>query len=247
MIEVKDLRKTWKQDLFKKPREVLKGVSFSVHKGDLFGFIGPNGAGKSTTIKSLLGLIRYDSGNATLLGEETYSKSVAAQVGYLPEHPYFYSYLTGRELLNFYGELHGMNSDQRKKSIALVAEQLHIGDHWIDTPLKTYSKGMVQKVGLAQAILHKPSLLILDEPMSGLDPVARRLVRDLLVNLNKKGTTIFYSSHILHDVESISNRIALLVDGTIRATGSVEDLIDKTTSRNSLEELLLQEVSSNGY
>ncbi|MGL1900858.1 MAG: ABC transporter ATP-binding protein [Fibrobacterales bacterium] len=247
MIEIKDLRKTWKQDLFKKPHEVLKGVTFSVHKGDLFGFIGPNGAGKSTTIKSLLGLIRYDSGIATLFGEKTFSKSVAQQVGYLPEHPYFYSYLTGRELLAFYAELHGIGLNDRNDRITEVAAELHIGDHWIDTPLKTYSKGMVQKIGIAQAILHKPSLLILDEPMSGLDPVARRLVRDLLVTLNQQGTTIFYSSHILHDVESVSNRIALLVDGTVRAAGTISDLIDKTTSRNSLEELLLQEVSSIGY
>ncbi len=249
MISVQDITKTYRYDILKKPKRVLNGVSFEVNEGDLFGFIGPNGAGKSTTIKLILGLLKKEKGTISVLGSEKLTTTEQQQIGYLPEHPYFYDYLTGHELLAFYGALFGLRKDALESRIQELYTELAIDPQWANTPLKTYSKGMVQKIGLAQAIINKPKLLILDEPMSGLDPVARKQVRDLLLKLNAQGTTIFYSSHVLSDVETISNRVALLIDGVVRASGTIDELLNNGTesdSRKTLEELLLQEVSNVG-
>jgi ABC-2 type transport system ATP-binding protein len=225
MIEVEDLRKTYRIGFWRKSVEALRGVSFSVGEGELYGFIGPNGAGKSTTIKILLGLLRAGSGKATLLGKPAGAPAGREQVGFLPEQPYFYDYLTGREFLGFYGRLSKVGEGDLRKRIDETAGQVGIKDEWMSRKLRTYSKGMLQRLGLAQALLGKPRLIILDEPMSGLDPMGRRDVRNLLQRLHREGVTVFYSSHVLGDVEAICTRLAMVVDGKVRRQGTVEEVL----------------------
>ena len=209
-----------------KPKLALKDVSFSVEPGQVYGFIGPNGAGKSTTIKVLTGLLNFDSGKVLVNGISPRDVKSRRYIGYSPEQPYFYDYLTGRELLRFYGTLVGLDGAELDKRITWALELLHANKDWIDRRLRSYSKGMMQRVGIAQAILGKPKLLILDEPMSGLDPMGRRDVREAILELNRDGVTIFYSSHLLSDVESISHRVAMIVDGRIVREGTVDEITD---------------------
>ena len=209
-----------------KPKLALKDVSFSVEPGQVYGFIGPNGAGKSTTIKVLTGLLNFDSGKVLVNGISPRDVKSRRFVGYSPEQPYFYDYLTGRELLRFYGKLVGLDGAELDKRIEWALELLHANKDWIDRRLRSYSKGMMQRVGIAQAILSKPKLLILDEPMSGLDPMGRRDVREAIMELNRDGVTIFYSSHLLSDVESISHKVAMIVDGRIVREGTVDDITE---------------------
>ena len=197
-----------------KPKLALKDVSLHVEPGQIYGFIGPNGAGKSTTIKVLVnGISPRDVKSRRF-------------IGYSPEQPYFYDYLTGRELLLFYGKLVGLEGNLLNERITWALQLLHADKDWIDRRLRSYSKGMMQRVGIAQAILGKPKLLILDEPMSGLDPMGRRDVREAILELNRDGVTIFYSSHLLSDVESISHRVAMIVDGRIVREGTVDEITD---------------------
>ncbi|SHL26062.1 ABC transporter ATP-binding protein [Fibrobacter sp. UWEL] len=224
MIQIEHLHKTYRSGFFMKPKLALKDVSFKVEPGQVFGFIGPNGAGKSTTIKVLTGLLRYDSGKVLLNGVSPREVKSRTFVGYSPEQPYFYDYLTGRELLKFYGKLVGLQGSELDKRIQWALELLHANKDWIDRRLRSYSKGMMQRVGIAQSILGKPKLLILDEPMSGLDPVGRRDVRSAIQELNQMGVTVFYSSHLLSDVEAISHRVAMIVDGRIVREGTVDEI-----------------------
>ncbi|MBQ1824639.1 MAG: ABC transporter ATP-binding protein, partial [Fibrobacter sp.] len=209
-----------------KPKLALKDVSFSVEPGQVYGFIGPNGAGKSTTIKVLTGLLNYDSGTVLVNGISPRDVKSRRFIGYSPEQPYFYDYLTGRELLRFYGKLVGLDGAELDKRIGWALDLLHANKDWIDRRLRSYSKGMMQRVGIAQAILGKPKLLILDEPMSGLDPMGRRDVREAIMELNRDGVTIFYSSHLLSDVESISHKVAMIVDGKIVREGTVDEITE---------------------
>ena len=225
MIRVENLRKTYRLGFSRKPVEALRGVSIQVNEGDLYGFIGPNGAGKSTTIKILLGLLSPGSGQALLMGEPAGSPASREKVGFLPEQPYFYDYLTGQEFLLFYGPLSPLSGKSLKLRIDEVAETVGIKPDWLRRKLRTYSKGMLQRMGLAQAMLSHPRLLILDEPMSGLDPLGRRDVRNLLQNLHAQGITIFYSSHVLGDVEAICTRLAMVINGEIRRQGTVEEVL----------------------
>lgn len=225
MIEVEDLAKTYRIGFWRKPVQALRGVGFKVAEGDLYGFIGPNGAGKSTTIKILLGLLKADTGRALLMGKPAGTAESRRQVGFLPEQPYFYDYLTGREFLWFYGQLSGLGRSGLKKRIDETAELVHMRPEAMDRKLRTYSKGMLQRIGLAQALLANPRLVILDEPMSGLDPLGRRDVRGLLKRLHSQGVTVFYSSHVLSDVEAICTRLAMVVDGEIRRQGTVEQVL----------------------
>ncbi|MDB5049793.1 MAG: transporter, ATP-binding protein [Fibrobacteres bacterium] len=226
MIKVEDLRKTYRIGFWRKSVEALRGVSFEVNEGDLYGFIGPNGAGKSTTIKILLGLLKVGSGKATLMGLPAGSPRSRQNVGFLPEQPYFYDYLSGREFLWFYGQLSGLAWKDLKKRVAEVTELVSLRPEAMDRKLRTYSKGMLQRIGLAQALLSRPRLVILDEPMSGLDPLGRRDVRALLQNLHSQGITVFYSSHVLSDVEAICTRLAMVVDGQIRRQGTVAQVLE---------------------
>jgi ABC-2 type transport system ATP-binding protein len=226
MIKIVDLYKTYKTGFLMKPKPALRGITLQVHSNEIFGFIGPNGGGKSTTIKILCGLLRIDSGTVELMGSHPSKPASRAEMGYLPEHPYFYDYLSGYELLEFYGKLVGLRGPDLKASIDRSLQMVHADQDWIHRKLRTYSKGMMQRVGLAQAILKKPKLLILDEPMSGLDPLGRKDVRETIVNLNRDfGTTIFYSSHVLGDVENISHRVGFIINGQMKQVGTLSELL----------------------
>ncbi len=226
MIQIEHLHKTYRSGFLMKPKLALKDVSLHVEPGQIYGFIGPNGAGKSTTIKVLTGLLNFDSGKVLVNGISPRDVKSRRFIGYSPEQPYFYDYLTGRELLQFYGKLVGLEGNLLNERITWALQLLHADKDWIDRRLRSYSKGMMQRVGIAQAILGKPKLLILDEPMSGLDPMGRRDVREAILELNRDGVTIFYSSHLLSDVESISHRVAMIVDGRIVREGTVDDITD---------------------
>jgi ABC-2 type transport system ATP-binding protein len=194
-----------------------------VESGEIFGFLGPNGAGKTTTLKMLMGLIFPTGGSARILGLDMNDPKVKAQIGFLPEQPYFYDYLTAQELLDYYGQLSGMPSADRGKKVEAVLRRVGLRDI-ASLQLRKFSKGMLQRVGIAQAILHDPKVVFLDEPMSGLDPMGRREVRDLIQQLKAEGKTIFFSTHILSDAEALCDRVAVINRGELRGVGVVADL-----------------------
>ncbi len=225
-LSVRDLRKTFHPGLFESPVEVLKGLSFEVARGEIFGFLGPNGAGKTTTIKAITEIIYPDAGEIEVCGLPHTSIEAKRRLGFMTESPYVYRHLTGREFLRFCGELLGLDRTRLGDRISKVLEEVGMTDR-ADRTMGTYSKGMLQRVALAQALLGDPELLILDEPMSGLDPVGRRDVRDLILAHAASGVTVFFSSHIIPDVEMICDRVAMLVDGTVRAIGTVSELVSE--------------------
>jgi ABC-2 type transport system ATP-binding protein len=205
-------------------KRVLHGISFSVRQGEIFGFVGPNGAGKTTTLKILMGLIHAQGGSATVLGHDISENEYRRHVGFLPENPDFYDFLTGTEFLNFYARVSGVPAKERSERVASLLEQVGLA-HAGDARLRTYSKGMLQRVGIAQAVVHDPDIVFLDEPMSGLDPIGRKEVRDLILRLNGEGKTIFMNTHILSDVEMLCHRVAIIVKGEIRYVGSSEEFL----------------------
>ena len=223
-IRMINLSKVYRQGFFMRRVDGLRDLSLEVPTGAAFGFIGPNGAGKTTTIKILMGLHAPTGGEAWVLGHPVAESRARERVGFLPERPYFYSHLTARELLDFYGQLHQMPTALRRERSESLLDKVGM-TRVADLKLSKYSKGMLQRVGLCQALLNDPDLLVLDEPMSGLDPVGRALVRDLLLEQRARGKTIFFSSHILSDVESICDSVAILVGGSLRGVGSVNELI----------------------
>ncbi|HEY4057302.1 MAG TPA: ABC transporter ATP-binding protein [Kofleriaceae bacterium] len=225
-IDVRDLAKTYRTPFARRKVEALRGVTFTVERGALFGFVGPNGAGKTTTIRTLMGLIRPTGGSAKLLGHTIPSRAARARVGFLPEAPYFYDYLTVRELLDLAGRLFGVPSDLRKKRANELIERVGL-TRSADQSLKKFSKGMLQRAGLAQALMNDPDLVVLDEPMSGLDPIGRKEVRDLIVSLRDAGKTVFFSTHILTDVEAITDRVAIIARGSLQASGTPAELVKK--------------------
>ncbi|MEM7151618.1 MAG: ABC transporter ATP-binding protein [Myxococcota bacterium] len=225
VLHVSELRKTFTRGLLRRRTEALRGISLEVEPGEIFGFLGPNGAGKTTTIKILMGLIFPTSGTAHLLGAPAGDRAAKARVGYLPENPYFYDYLSVPELLDMVGRLHGQaKAPRRKRSVELI-ERVGLG-HAGNRPLRSFSKGMMQRVGLAQALMGEPELVVLDEPMSGLDPVGRKEVRDLVFELRDRGTTVFFCTHILADATALCDRVAILVKGKLRGVGSLDELLD---------------------
>jgi ABC-2 type transport system ATP-binding protein len=226
-IDVRDLRKTYRTPLRRKKVEALRGVTFSVERGQIFGFVGPNGAGKTTAIRTLMGLIRPTGGSATILGHEIPSRQARAKLGFLPESPYFYDYLTVGELLDLAGRLFGVPKDVRTKRANDLIERVGLGRARTQS-LKKFSKGMLQRAGIAQALMNDPELVVLDEPMSGLDPIGRKEIRDLIVELRENGKTVFFSSHILTDVEAIADHVAIIARGSLQATGKPADLMGKT-------------------
>jgi ABC-2 type transport system ATP-binding protein len=206
-------------------KRVLHGISFCVREGEIFGFVGPNGAGKTTTLKLLMGLIRATSGTARVLGHDVSETAFRRHVGFLPENPYFYDYLTGRETVDFYARLCGMSRQRRRARAEELLAQVGL-DHAADARLRTYSKGMQQRLGIAQALVHDPDVVFLDEPMSGLDPIGRKEVRDLILRLREQGKTVFMNTHILHDVELVCDRVAIIAGGRIRYEGAIQDFIE---------------------
>jgi ABC-2 type transport system ATP-binding protein len=205
--------------------QALHALSLKVERGEVFGYLGPNGAGKTTTIKALMGLVFPTSGRAYLLGEAAETPQVRSRIGFLPENPYFYDHLTGWELLDYCGQLFGMDRSSRRARIQELLERVGIKEA-AHVPLRKYSKGMIQRIGLAQALIHHPELVILDEPMSGLDPIGRKEVRDLILSLKDEGKTIFFSSHILPDVEMICDRVGILIGGRLKEVGVLEEMLE---------------------
>ncbi len=227
VIEVNDLRKTYRTPFALRKVEALRGVTLSVERGQIFGFVGPNGAGKTTTIRVLMGLIRATGGSAKLLGHTIPSRKARQSVGFLPESPYFYDYLTVPELCDLAGRLFGVPAAERKKRADRLIERVGL-DRARTQPLKKFSKGMLQRAGLAQALMNDPELVVLDEPMSGLDPIGRKEVRDLILELRDQGKTVFFSTHLLSDVEAITDRVAIVARGQLQAEGAPSDLVAKT-------------------
>jgi ABC-2 type transport system ATP-binding protein len=223
-LSVRELQKTFHPGLFEASVEVLKGLSFEVKRGEIFGFLGPNGAGKTTTIKAITEIIYPDAGEITVCGLPHTSIDAKRRIGFMTESPYVYPHLTAREYLRFCGELLELDRSVVERRISRVLEEVGMGRR-ADRKMGTYSKGMLQRVALAQAVLGDPELLLLDEPMSGLDPVGRRDVRDIILAQAAAGVTVFFSSHIIPDVEMICDRVAMIVDGTVRAIGAVSELV----------------------
>ena len=223
-IEILGLEKTYSVGFWrKKPKCALRPLQLTVEEGEIFGFLGPNGAGKTTTLKLLMGLVRPTAGSARILGMELDDPRMKAQIGFLPEQPYFYDYLTGRELLNYYGQISGVAAADRGHKVDAILQRVGLKDAG-NVQLRKFSKGMLQRVGIAQAILHDPRVVFLDEPMSGLDPMGRREVRDLMEQLKQEGKTVFFSTHILSDAEALCDRVAVIHQGTLRGVGAVADL-----------------------
>ncbi|MEE4273010.1 MAG: ABC transporter ATP-binding protein [Thermoanaerobaculales bacterium] len=223
-LRIENLKKTFHPGLFEKPVEVLKGLDLEVERGEIFGFLGPNGAGKTTTIKAVMGLVVPDAGVITVGGDPHDSIAAKKRVGFMAESPYLYSYLTGREYLRFSADLLGVAAAEVDDRVASVLDRVSMTDR-SDKKMKTFSKGMLQRTALAQALLGEPELLILDEPMSGLDPVGRRDVRDIILEQQRAGVTVFFSSHIIPDVETVCDRVATVIDGRVRGVGAVKDLL----------------------
>ena len=208
----------------KRPYRALDRLSLRIEAGEVFGFLGPNGAGKTTTLKLLMQLIFPTSGRAEILGRPVGDVPTRQRIGYLPEHPYFYDYLTGEELLTYFAELFGYGPAERRRRVSALLDRIGLGAER-RMQLRKYSKGMVQRVGIAQALLNDPEVLFLDEPMSGLDPLGRREIRNLILELRDQGRTVFFSSHILTDAEALCRRVAVVAGGRLAACGTLADIL----------------------
>ena len=206
--------------------EALKGLTLSIEQGEVFGFLGPNGAGKSTTIKCMMGLIRPTAGAATIMGEPVGSEVSRRHVGYLPENPAFYDYLTAEEYLQFVGRTFKLQESVLARRSEEILKQLELWDAR-KRPIRGYSKGMVQRVGLAQVLIHDPDVYILDEPMSGLDPIGRALVKEIILDLKKRGKCVFFSTHITDDVEKICDRVGILLHGELKLVERVDTIMEQ--------------------
>jgi ABC-2 type transport system ATP-binding protein len=228
-IETENLTKVYPHGFLNlKKRTSLEGLNMQVEEGEVFGFIGPNGAGKSTTIKLLMSLIFPTAGSARILGKPISDIEMHRDIGYLPEQPYFYDYLTAAELLDYFARIHDVTATDRRERIQKMLKKVGLETAG-KIQLRKYSKGMLQRVGMAQAILHDPKLVILDEPMSGLDPVGRREVRDIILELKHDGKTVMFSTHILSDAEMLCDRVGVIVGGKLRGIGAPEQLVDMKT------------------
>jgi ABC-2 type transport system ATP-binding protein len=224
-IEIENLTKDYPFGfLHLKRKTSLEGLSMSVEDGEVFGFLGPNGAGKTTTIKLLVGLIFPTAGTARILGKPISDISMHADIGYLPEQPYFYDYLTAAELLDYFARIHDLPAQARKARVDGMLKKVGL-ETARKIQLRKYSKGMLQRIGVAQAILHDPRVVILDEPMSGLDPVGRREVRDIILELKQAGKTVLFSTHILSDAEMLCDRVGVIVGGKLRGVGAPDEIV----------------------
>ena len=223
-IEIIGLKKTFTSNFLLKKYKVLKDVNITVEKGEIYGFLGPNGAGKTTTIKCMLGLISFDSGESFIYGKKSISLEERKKIGFLPEHPYFYDYLTAKELLCFSGMLFSIPVKKVKNKAKDLLELVGL-EGKEDLKLKKFSKGMIQRLGFAQALINDPEIVILDEPFSGVDPIGRKELRDLVISLKKSGKTVFFSSHVLQDMEMIVDTVGIILEGKIIKQGKLSDLI----------------------
>jgi ABC-2 type transport system ATP-binding protein len=235
-IEIEGLTKDYPTGFLHLRRaRALDGLSLTVERGEIFGFLGGNGAGKTTTIKILMRLMTPSAGRARILGHDVADVGVHARIGYLPEAPYFYEYLTARELLEYCAELFGYTRVARRARAADLLRRVSLDEAAWDRQLRRFSKGMLQRVGLAQALVNDPELVVLDEPMSGLDPIGRRQVRDLIAGLRASGVTVFFSSHIIADIEVLCDRVAILNRGHLSHLGRLDDLRQQEDAAGQLE------------
>ena len=235
-VQISNLSKDYKTGfLTKKTNRALDGLSLNVRQGQIFGFLGGNGAGKTTTIKILMGLLYPTSGEAKILGQNISEIDVHQHLGYCPENPYFYDYLTPLELLNYFGEIFGLSREKRKERCAELLNAVGLLESDWNRHLRKFSKGMMQRVGLAQSLLNDPKIVFLDEPMSGLDPIGRREIRELIANLRTEGKTVFMSTHILSDIESLCDEVAILRHGKLAATGNLQDLLRGENEQSQFE------------
>jgi ABC-2 type transport system ATP-binding protein len=236
-IEILGLEKTYQVGFWRKrPKVALRPLNLTVEDGEIFGFLGPNGAGKTTTLKLLMGLVFPTAGSARILGRDWTDPEVKAQIGFLPEQPYFYDHLTAHELLNYYAQLSCVPAKERLQRVEATLQKVGLPEVK-GVQLRKFSKGMLQRIGIAQAILHDPKLVFFDEPMSGLDPMGRREVRDLMEQLKQEGKTVFFSTHILSDAEALCDHVAIIHKGELRGVGAIEDL---TSSVEGKVELIWQ-------
>lgn len=229
-IQTRDLSKTYRNGLSRRRGPSLTELNLEIGDNEVFGFLGRNGAGKTTTIKILCSLLKQTSGEAFILGEKAHSRNARRLIGYLPENPYFYEYLTPRETLDFYGRLSGLSAAERANEWDKLSEMLDLGPI-ADQRVRTFSKGMRQRLGFAVALVGDPKVLILDEPMSGLDPMGRRCIRELILRMRDEKKTVFFSSHVLGDVEQICDRVGILVQGRLTIQGRIEELLTQRVQR----------------
>lgn len=226
IIEIENLTKDYEKGFWvKKKIRALDGLTLSVEGGQIFGFLGGNGAGKTTTIKILMSLIFASAGTAKILGEDIANVKMHSSIGYCPENPYFYDYLKASELMNYFGELFGFDAATRRRKTEELLTRVGLEEKDWNRQLRKFSKGMLQRVGLAQALINDPEVVFLDEPMSGLDPIGRRQIRELIADLRTRGTTVFMSTHILSDIEALCDNVAILRGGRLAATGKLDDLL----------------------
>jgi ABC-2 type transport system ATP-binding protein len=240
-IELKNISRSFKSHFWQSKKEILKDVSLEITKGEIFGFLGPNGAGKTTTIKIITGLLRPDSGSIRIFGHPANTLEAKKRIGFLPESPYFYGHLTGYEFLNIHGRLGNVKDHKH-----VTNDLLHkVGiDYAADLPLRKYSRGMLQRIGIAQALISEPDLFILDEPLSGLDPIGRKEIKELIIEQKNKGKTVFFSSHILPDAEALCDRIGIIINGKVVHIGKLKDILKKGTKTDeiTLEEWFVRQI-----
>jgi ABC-2 type transport system ATP-binding protein len=229
-ISTSGLSKSYKVGFLRpRRRRALHDLNLEIQGGEIFGYLGPNGSGKSTTLKILMGLVFPDAGTASVLGAPLQDRAWRHRVGYLPEHPHLYDYLTPAEYLDYVGRLFGLTASTRRDRAAALIELVGLTNA-AALPLRRFSKGMIQRLGLAQALINEPELVLLDEPMSGLDPIGRRMVRDIILGLKKQGTTVFFSTHILSDAETLCDRVGLLRSGQLLKLGRLDEILDQSIS-----------------
>jgi ABC-2 type transport system ATP-binding protein len=243
VVQIENIRKVFRVGFWGRRVTAVDQLSLDVRRGEVFGFLGPNGAGKTTTIKMLMGLIYPTSGQARIFGHPVGDPAAKAKLGFLPESPYFYDYLTSQEFLSFYGHLFGLWGAALNKRVDELLDLVGM-THARDLQLRKFSKGMLQRVGIAQALINDPELVVLDEPMSGLDPIGRKEVRDLIFRLKESGKTVMFSSHILHDAELLCDRVAMIMKGRLVACGQVSELIQQGTTQEV--EMVIDRLSPEG-
>jgi ABC-2 type transport system ATP-binding protein len=236
IVEIENLTKDYETGFWKKKKvRALDGLTLSVERGQIFGFLGGNGAGKTTTIKLLMRLLFPTAGTARILGTDIGHVGMHSRIGYCPENPYFYDYLKAAELMNYFGELLGLSKVERIGKTEELLTKVGLDRNDWNKQLRKFSKGMLQRVGLAQSLINEPEIVFLDEPMSGLDPVGRREIRELIAGLRENGTTVFMSTHILSDIEALCDRVAILRRGKLAATGRLDDLLSESGEKQQFE------------
>ncbi len=236
VVEIENLTKDYEKGFWKKKKiRALEGLTLNVEGGQIFGFLGGNGAGKTTTIKILMSLIFASAGSAKILGEDISNTKMHSRIGYCPENPYFYDYLKASELMNYFGELFGFDAAKRKRKTEELLTKVGLDEKDWNKQLRKFSKGMLQRVGIAQCLINEPELVFLDEPMSGLDPIGRREIRELIADLREQGTTVFMSTHILSDIEALCDNVAILQKGKLAHTGNLDELLSKSGEKQVFE------------